>query len=328
MKRRKPAAIVCAAALVLLAGCGDVELVTPDTTPPAGLQPIGAPSATPGGFATAPFAPPPATDTPGPTPTPVVYIIQAGDTLGGIAAAYGVSVQALQAANGIDNPLLLQIGQRIIIPTGEEPVQAAGGLLLPTPTPLPFAVRGVGFYETPVGSLWCLGEVINTTTFSLTNMLVQVALYDAAGNYLVNGDAFVVADILPPSERAPFGILFISPPPGFASHQVTVLRGEVTGELSAGYVPLVAEGLEGVPSGPQFDVSGAVRNASATQSIGTGTVIVTTYDEEGRVTGFRQQELQVAGGLAAGASVPFRVVLTTHKDAPAEFSVIALGRVQ
>ncbi|HIQ01316.1 MAG TPA: LysM peptidoglycan-binding domain-containing protein, partial [Anaerolineales bacterium] len=262
-------------------------------------------------------------------PTPIIHVVQEGDTLAGIAAAYGVRVQALQAANGIENPLLLQVGQELVIPTGPTGQDATApepGLLLPTPTPLSFGVRGVGFYETPVGSLWCLGEVVNTTPYTLTNVQVRVTLFDPAGAPLIEGDAFAAADVLLPSDRAPFSILFISPPPNFASHQVTVLRGEFVGGLAETYVPLVVEEASGAPSGPQFEVSGQVRNSDPARTADSGVVIVTTYDEEGRVTGFRQQTVDVGEGLAPGAAVPFRLLLTAHGGATADFSIIAFGR--
>lgn len=321
--------VVCATVLVLLAGCG-VEVITPGTateTPP--LQPLTTPLPTHVATVTAPFQPPPATATPTATPIPIIHVIQEGDTLGGIAAAYGVSVEALQVANGIENPLLLQIGQELVIPTGEEVAVGGPGLLLPTPTPLPFGVRGMGFYETPVGSLWCLGEVVNTTAYSITNVLVQVTLFDSAGVAVTEGTAdLAAADILPPSARAPFGVLFVSPPPDFTSHQVTILRGETAGELGAGYVPLVVEGAAGTPLGPQFEVSGTVRNGGPTQTVFNVMVIVTTYDGEGRVTGFRQRAVEVGGGLAPGGTASFSVLLTAHGDAPADFSIIAFGRTQ
>ena len=58
------------------------------------------------------------TPTPLETPTPVIHVVQSGDTLLAIAAQYGVSVQDLQTANGIEDPTKLQIGQQLIIPVG------------------------------------------------------------------------------------------------------------------------------------------------------------------------------------------------------------------
>ncbi|MGQ9503166.1 MAG: LysM peptidoglycan-binding domain-containing protein [Anaerolineae bacterium] len=57
-----------------------------------------------------------ATPTPLGTPTPVIHVVQSGDTLLAIANQYGVSVRDLQSANGIEDPTRLQIGQQLIIP--------------------------------------------------------------------------------------------------------------------------------------------------------------------------------------------------------------------
>lgn len=54
-----------------------------------------------------------------PTSTPtteVVYTVKAGDTLSGIAAKYGTTYQVLAAYNGISNPNVISVGQKIKIP--------------------------------------------------------------------------------------------------------------------------------------------------------------------------------------------------------------------
>ncbi len=310
------------------AGCGSV--ITPpvtETVPPPSPSPTSGflppPSSTPG--AGGGLLEPPATPTI--TPTPIIYVVREGDTLSGIAATYGVSVEALQRVNGIENPLFLRPGQTLIIPTGREEA-AAPTELLPTPTPMPYGIRGVGFYETPVGSLHCLGEVVNTTPYTLTNVQVRVTLFDASGNALIAGNVFAAADILPPTARAPFSLLFTAPPPNFVSHQVVALRGEVAGELAARYVPVTVEEVAGAPYGPQFEVSGAVRNADPERTAATVVVVATAYDEAGLVTGFRQQTVDVGDGLAPGATAPFRMRFTVYKGVPADFAVIAYGKTR
>ncbi|MBI1877547.1 MAG: LysM peptidoglycan-binding domain-containing protein [Chloroflexi bacterium] len=57
--------------------------------------------------------PPP---TPTPSPTPRIYIVQPGDTLGGIALQFGVSIEALVTRNGLEDPRLIRTGQKLIIP--------------------------------------------------------------------------------------------------------------------------------------------------------------------------------------------------------------------
>ena len=53
---------------------------------------------------------------PGTTPTPVVYLVAEGDTLGAIAARFDVSVEEIMAANDLDDSASLSIGQELVIP--------------------------------------------------------------------------------------------------------------------------------------------------------------------------------------------------------------------
>ncbi len=98
---------------------------------------------------------------PAATPTPIVYVVEQGDTLGGIAFRFDVSVEAIQAVNGIDDPSTLQLGQELIIPaegsipptvtrsatTTPEATSVAAApeatpIPEPTPTPAPAALSG------------------------------------------------------------------------------------------------------------------------------------------------------------------------------------------
>lgn len=50
-----------------------------------------------------------------PAPQQTVYTVKSGDTLSGIAAAFGTTYQRLAAVNGISNPSLIYPGQQIVI---------------------------------------------------------------------------------------------------------------------------------------------------------------------------------------------------------------------
>jgi len=50
-----------------------------------------------------------------PTPTQIIYTVQRGDTLGGIALRFGVTVEAIQALNNLDTTLIY-VGQILQIP--------------------------------------------------------------------------------------------------------------------------------------------------------------------------------------------------------------------
>jgi outer membrane biosynthesis protein TonB len=92
-----------------------IERATPSPT----ATPTPSPSPTP---SPTPIPPTPApTPVPTPAPTPVVtpqptYTVAEGDTLAAIAARFGTTVSALQAANGIDDPDEIVIGQVLVIP--------------------------------------------------------------------------------------------------------------------------------------------------------------------------------------------------------------------
>jgi LysM repeat protein len=47
---------------------------------------------------------------------PRTYLVREGDTLGAIASAYGIPIEALMAANGIEDSDVILIGQELVIP--------------------------------------------------------------------------------------------------------------------------------------------------------------------------------------------------------------------
>ena len=55
------------------------------------------------------------------------YIVQAGDTLYSIARRYGTTTEAIRLANGIVNPWFIQVGQKLIIPTGSSVAPSSTG---------------------------------------------------------------------------------------------------------------------------------------------------------------------------------------------------------
>ncbi len=93
-------------------GSGGVASPAATAAPQPSTEPAASGAATPassGGTAGASSAPAPGA-------SPIVHVIAAGETLTSIAAKYGVSVQALVAANHIANPDSIEAGQRLVIP--------------------------------------------------------------------------------------------------------------------------------------------------------------------------------------------------------------------
>lgn len=87
------------------------DAVQPTATP-APAQPTPTPTSVP-----TPQPTPTRTPVPAALPSPGRYIVQPGDNLLGIALRYGITLDALLAANpSMQDPALISIGQELIIP--------------------------------------------------------------------------------------------------------------------------------------------------------------------------------------------------------------------
>ncbi len=272
------------------------------------------------------------TNTPAPTATPAVHIVQPGDTLLGIALQYNVTLEELYQVNGVLKPELLQIGQAIVIPVpgsvGKPAGDNSGAVIAPTQPPLPVKVEHAARYLTPVGSVWVLGEVFNSTDQPIENVQVRVALLNAAGQEVATDAPFVALDAVPSGGRAPFSVLFSTPPNGVVDFQAYVVRADPAYNYDSRYTALEVSDLQTQSVGTQYRVSGKVSNSGPGAAAGPH-VVITLYDDKGRVTGFRQFALPT-DPLAAGGSTPFDVLVSPDPSAPtvAKSSVVAQAQTR
>jgi len=299
------------AGLLVLLGCGErseYSFRATQATKVIVRLPIvtSRPTATP-----APATPRP-TATPAPTPTPIIHTIVAGDNLWDLSRKYGVSVSALQEANAILDPRRLQLGQELVIPQPEPEEQA-----IPTPTPLPYVIQRLTFHRTPVGSLWCLGEVWNTTGTVLEEVQVQVTLRDEAGRIVATGQGVPALDAIAPNQHVPFALLFRDPPQSFVKYQAQPLRGVAALPGSNYYTDLAIVEDRGQMRGSYFVVQGRVRNTGAVTA--TVRLVVTAYDAKGNVIGLRSQPLSTP--LAPGAQSPFTITLLPVSQPVSSYAV-------
>ena len=299
-------------------------------TPTAGSVAVLLP--TPTAFATvsASMRTPDPTRTPAPTPTPVIYVIQPGDTLLGVALQYNITLDQLQQANGVLRPEALQIGQELVIPVGGV-VQAApdseSGVLLPTPTPVAVDVQNTALYQTPVGSLWVVGEVFNPGTEPLENVQVRISLLDASSVEVAADSKFVALEAVPPQGRSPFGVLFDNPPAGAAAFQVIAIRSEPSRNAAARYPQLQVADPKSQQDGATYHLTGSIVNDGSTNAVETN-VVATLYDQQQRVLAFRQVVIS-DGQIAAGAAVTFDVSIAFDPttSSVSNYAIVAQGRV-
>jgi LysM repeat protein len=301
-RRRPESPALCFLSILAAAsGCGYIRVrVTPVAASPTATAPVwlGIPQVR--ATATSVPAPPLPTATPTATPTPVVHIVQKGENLLGIAEQYDVSVQALIEVNGIVDPRALQVGQELIIPYDTAALLTAQPTA--TPTPMPLRIVHEAMHRTPVGSLWCMGEVENERDEFLDLVQVQVSLYDAEGKLIEQAAAFTMTDVVPAHGKAPFAILIArAPASGFANYEIGILSAEPITYWGRRYRAIAVEEIASEMKPGDLVLRGAVHNQGEQDAVEVQ-VIVTAYGEGGEVVGVRQVALD---DLAAGERLSF-----------------------
>jgi hypothetical protein len=164
--------------------------------------------------------------------------------------------------------------------------------------------------------------VENTSGRAIERVQVGVSLYDEQGKVLATKSAFVALGIVPQGGKTPFAILFSNPPRSFAKYQAVALSGDPATYLGNRYLDLTITEQEGESEGHYFVVDGLVENTGQADAE-TATVLVTAYDAQGRVTCFRQADLETAP--TAGESSAFQVKLLPFGGTVATYAVQAQG---
>ncbi|HDD54615.1 MAG TPA: LysM domain-containing protein [Chloroflexi bacterium] len=137
-----------------------------------------------------------------PTPTPFKHIVQAGETLYGIAIKYNVLLDRIVSANPDLDTSLLTVGTEVIIPLAEEEADIS-----PTPTPYPLLRENPVCYPTADGGLWCYALIENNQNISLENISLAFNIYNEDHVLVKSQIAFPPLDILYPGQTIPVGLL-------------------------------------------------------------------------------------------------------------------------
>ena len=132
------------------------------------------------------------------------YTVQPGDSLTKIARQFGVSFLAIAAANEIEEPYVIQVGQVLTIPDGEQTTETADapppvaeqpqGAVTSAPAPEPAAPAESSATTAPIDAVASPGTYRVQAGDSLskvasrfgTNYLVLAALNDLEPPYIVN----------------------------------------------------------------------------------------------------------------------------------------------
>jgi len=225
-----------------------------------------------------------------PTPTPFTYIVQAGDTMGAIAQKFGVTLDALIAANPTVSPNAMPIGAALRIPTDQN-----------NPT----------------------GESTPDSDAALENLSARISLLAADGEAVAAQDAIPPLNVLPPRASLPLTTFFASPVPADARPRVRILSSMILPADDARYLPvsILDPATEIAPNGLTARVRGQVSLPTGAAA-GTVWVAAVAYDDAGRVVGFRRWE----GTGAAGASIPFEMTVSSLGSRVTRVELLAEAR--
>jgi LysM repeat protein len=148
------------------------------------------------------------------------HIVQRGENLFRIALRYGVTVNALAAANGLSSTSIIYVGQRLIIPTG-----GSSDSPLPTPTSVPTSSPSSGVHIVQRGE--------NLFRIALRYGLTTQAL--AAANGIANPNRVYVGQrlVIPGSGTSPAPAP--SPDPTSSGQTYTVRRGDTLSAIALRY---------------------------------------------------------------------------------------------
>ncbi len=173
-------------------------------------------------------------------------------------------------------------------------------------TPLPLSVSAPSCYETPVGSLWCLGLIRNELSVPTEQVVIRIYLVRLDGTALTFQDVRPARSLLEPGAASPYGALFNAIPDGTAGPVAVIVGAIQTSAQSAHAVSIDVRDVHSEAREAGYQISGTLVNRSAAP-VRELNLVVALFDDGGRVTGFRQLQWPPAQVLRPGESLSFNL---------------------
>ncbi|OJX44649.1 MAG: hypothetical protein BGO78_12155 [Chloroflexi bacterium 44-23] len=149
------------------------------------------------------------TPLPSPTSTPRTHLVKLGETLGGIAWTYGVSLDGILTLNPDVNPNSMKVGIEILIPAET----VTPGNETPQPTPINIPIQSLNCLSDSQDGIWCFGWLANTTQQLMESALVTVNVADLDATQVFSETTVLPLNLLLPDESLPFAVYFEAPMP-------------------------------------------------------------------------------------------------------------------
>lgn len=189
-------------------------------------------------------------------------------------------------------------------------------------TPFPLFLNPPTCYETPAGSVWCLGLVRNELAVPVDQVVVRVYLVKTDGTPLADNEVRVARSVLPPGGTSPYGVLFAAMPAESAGPVAILISAKAAPAGQTALLP--TRGLQGEMRESGYHVQGIVSNPAQVSAYGLS-LIATLFDATGRVTGYRQMTWPPDQRLAPGESRSFELDVIPQGRGTTRAEVVAEG---
>ncbi len=238
----------------------------------------------------------PTSEAPTPEPvalaTPVLYAVQAGDTLLDIAIRFDVGLDALRQANAEADLSLLHVGQQIIVPqptpqvvTSTESDPSSGT----TPVPQALIVQLPSCFILPTNAMLCMGRVDNPLEQAVERISIAVQL-SSEDSLVYEHIAVIEQAVIPPSSFAPYRVLFTSDEISALGENVipnaTLLSADLAPNFSERFRMLTVENPVGSFDNQRYVIDAVLYNNTG-NPVTLDRVVVTLESASGSVTGYR-----------------------------------------
>jgi hypothetical protein len=192
-------------------------------------------------------------------------------------------------------------------------------------TPLPLSMTPPACYETPAGSLWCLGLIRNELSIPIDQVVVRIYLVTADGTAVDAKDAHAIRVVLEPGTASPYGVLFNAVPAGTAGPVGILISANHSTDQAARFADLTVRDVQSEVRASGFHVSGKLVNTTPT-ALRQLSLVVTLLDDGGRVAGFRELRWSADQMLGPAAVLPFEADAVAQGRGATRVVVSAEGR--
>ncbi len=173
-------------------------------------------------------------------------------------------------------------------------------------------------------AIYVLGEVTNTSDFTIDKPEIFVVLVDEAGKEVAVENGFAAYDNLAPGETSPVEVLIMDPKPHASMRFETKLRKST-------YIAPRAQGLELEVDPPVRDTFRGVVHTGKVHNKGSQPaqfvqVFCLARDEDGKLLDVDFTFATGEQALPAGASARFKTLGTRLEKEPAKYDLVVFGR--